>query len=63
MRTHKESLHQQQQDAEDLLIKQHRDRLNLETRKIQRRKVLQYNHLQYKLLHEVRQSVSMWEFA
>lgn len=53
MRTHKESLLQQQSDAESGLLQRHKEFLELELRKFKRRKVLQKHQLQQQQLKEV----------
>jgi len=52
IRTHKESLQQQQTDAETRLQQQHKDFLQLEIRKFRRKKLLQYHQLELNLLRE-----------
>ena len=54
IRSHKETLQQQQADAEQKLQKQHKDFLELEIRKFRRRKMLQLHNLESNLLREVR---------
>ena len=53
IRSHKESLQQQQADAEQKLQRQHKDFLDLEIRKFLRRKLLRLHMLEQTLLREV----------
>jgi len=53
MRLQKDSLKQQQTDAEQIVLEQHRSFLDLELRKLRRCKLLQMHLLEQSLLCEV----------
>ena len=53
IKSNKESIKLQQADAEQELAKQQQEHLDLEIRKIQRRKFLLFHELEQKLLQEV----------
>lgn len=53
LRTHKDSLQQQQKDQENQLDKTHREAQSYEVRKFRRQKLMQYHGLEQELLLEV----------
>ena len=63
IRSHKESLHQKQGEAERKLQQHHHDFLQLEIRKFRRRKLLQFHQLENNLLREVSKMYSKQQEA